>query len=73
MVTAQKARHQSDQNYSQAVPPTHTRTHTQARTSKIITDINLLCKFGEFMSINKGMKAFVKCVERTDAHTHGQT
>ena len=37
-------------------------------------DINLLCKFGEFMFINKGvMKLFIKRDERTHARTHGRT
>ena len=35
-------------------------------------DINLLCKFGEIMFINKGvMKLFIKRDERTHARTHG--
>ena len=37
-------------------------------------DINLLCKFDEFMFINKGiMKPFIKCDEWTDAHTQART
>ena len=37
-------------------------------------DINLLCKFGEFMFIKKGvMKLFIKRDERTHAHTHART
>ena len=35
-------------------------------------DINLLCKFGEFMFINKGvMKPFIKRDEQTDGRTDG--
>ena len=37
-------------------------------------DINLLCKFGEFMFIKKGvMKFFIKRDERTHARTHART
>ena len=36
----------------------------------VFVDINLLCKFDEFMFINKGvMKHFIKCDEPTDART----
>ena len=35
-------------------------------------DINLLCKFGEFMFVKKGvMKPFIKRDERTDGRTSG--
>ena len=37
-------------------------------------DINLLCKFCEFMFINKGVtKPFIKRDERTDGRTHRRT
>ena len=37
-------------------------------------DINLLCKFGEFMFVNKGvMKPFIKRDKLTDGRTDGRT